>query len=538
MKVTVQALFVLLLCICSPSLWAQENLNGDWVGGSNLFKDPALIRVRFAGEKQNNSFANVQSWRVTNRSLTNVRLEDSKVHFELPSTTGVPFVADGELKAGVIQGTLRRGEDRGSFHLIRVAQVDRTLLDKYAGAYEIPDPKVAGKRQLHLVTYAASGYLRWVNLETGDTTALFPISSEKFFFAFSVINSPSPDTATWSFEMGKDRKVTRSVVRVKGQPDQIASRTDLYRQEQVTLRSGHTNLAATLFMPAAKGKHPAVVFAPGSAALSRDESAPFRELHSLISSGISLLIYDKRGTGLSTGDWQQQSFDDLASDALVGVAYLKKRKEIDPKRVGIWGFSQGGWIAPLAASRSKDVAFVIMASGGGVTNEEAEMGDQVARMIRQKLTDEQIAEARAFMRLQFEAASSPEGWERFQKAIPAAQGKPWLNRTWARIPKDDWWWRWWKMNGRYDPAPVLAKVKVPVLFLSGSSDQLVPPGNIDPIARKVESILRNSGNKDVTVKVFENADHDLSVKLDDGRWVAPPDYHSTLTNWILRRVKM
>ena len=537
-RLATTGLFALLFCIfCAPSNAAQDALDGDWVGGSNLFQNPVFVQVRFVPTATGiGGVTNVQLWRVSNRPLTNVRIETSKVHFEFPSTTGVPFVADGQLKDGVIQGTIRRGEQQGNFHLIRVAKVDRKLYDKYVGAYQFPDPKQAGKSQLHLVTYGALGHLRWVNLETGDTTALFPSSNDKFFFAGSVVGSPSVDSAVWSFETDKDGEVTRSVVRVKGQSDQIGSRTNLYKQEQVSIRSGNTTLAATLVMPATKGRHPAVVFAPGSSALSRDESSPFREFHPLISNGIALLVYDKRGTGLSGGDWQQASFEDLATDVLAGVTYLKNRKEINPRQIGVWGFSQGGSIAPLAASRSKDISFVIMASGGSVTNEEAEIGDQVARMKRQKLSEDQIKEAVAFMRLQFDAAYSPDGWERFQAAIPAAQNKPWVNRTWARIPKDDWWWRWWRMNGGYDPAPVLKEIKVPVLVLFGAADQLVPPGAIDGVAARAEAALKQGRNKDVTVKIFPNADHDLSVRLDNGQSVAPPDYHSTLTSWILNRV--
>lgn len=539
-KLVLTGLFALLFCMfCAPSNAAQNALEGDWVGGSNLFQNPVFIQVRFVPTKTGiGGVTNVQSWRVTNRPLTIVRIETSQVHFEFPSTTGVPFVADGQLKDDVIQGTIRRGEQQGNFHLIHVAKVNRGLYDKYVGAYQFPDPKQAGKSQLHLVTYGSLGHLRWVNLETGDTTALFPSSENKFFFAGSVVGSPSPDIATWSFETNKNGEVARSIVRVKGQPDQIGSRTNFYKQEQVSIRSGNTTLAATLVMPAMKGKHPAVVFAPGSSALSRDESSPFREFQPLVGNGIAILIYDKRGTGESGGDWQQESFEDLAGDVLAGVTYLKNRQEIDRKKIGVWGFSQGGWIAPLAASRSKDIAFVIMASGGGVTNEEAEINEQVARMRAQKLSDEEIKEAVAFMRLQFEAAYSPEGWQRFQAAIPAAQNKPWVNRTWARIPKDDWWWRWWGMNGRYDPAPVLRKIKVPVLVLFGAADQLTPPGAINEIAARAETALKQGGNKDVIVKIFPDANHDLSVKLDSGQWAAPPEYHSILTNWILKRVSV
>jgi len=514
----------LLLCVfCAPSSAAQTSaaIEGDWVGGSNLFQNPVFIHFRFAPTKTGiGGVTNVQLWRAINRPLTNVRFESSRVHFEFPSTTGVPFTGDGELKDGVIQGTIRRGDQAGKFHLIRVAKVSRQLYNKYVGAYQFPDPKQAGKTQLNLITYGSLGHLRWVNLETGDTTALFPVSDDKFFFASSVVSAPSPDVATWSFETNKDGDVTTSIVRIKGQPDQSGSRANLYQQEQVSIRSGNTTLAATLVMPATKGKHPAVVFVPGSGALSRDESSPFREFNALIGNGIALLIYDKRGTGESNGNWQQASFDDLAADALAGVALLKSRRDINPKGIGVWGFSQGGWIAPLAASRSKDIAFVMMASGGGVTNQEAEINEQVARMRAQKFSEEEIKEAVAFMQLQFDAVRSPEGWEKFQAAIPPARDKKWYRYTWGGLPKEHWQWAWWRPIVNYDPAPVLEKVKVPVLILFGASDQLVPPDTIPAIAARIQSALKKGGNKDVTTKIFPNANHDLSVKLESGQWVA------------------
>jgi dienelactone hydrolase len=75
---------------------------------------------------------------------------------------------------------------------------------------------------------------------------------------------------------------------------------------------------------------------------------------------------DKRGVGGSTGDWNMASFDDLAGDVVAAVEYVKTRSDIDPKRIGLLGVSQAGWIMPLAAVRSKDIAFLISISGAGV----------------------------------------------------------------------------------------------------------------------------------------------------------------------------
>jgi pimeloyl-ACP methyl ester carboxylesterase len=529
---------VLLILFFAPSSLAQTpaSIQGDWVGGSDLFQSPAFIHFRFAETKSGTSgVANVQAWRVFNRALTTVRFESSRVHFELPSTTGVPFVGDGELASGVIQGTIRRGDQKGKFHLIQVAKVDRRLYDKYVGAYGFSDPKQPGKTKLSLITYGALGHLRWVDLETGNTTGLFPVTEDKFVFASAVASSPATDVATWSFERNQKGEVTASTVRVKGQSDQSGSRTQLYRQERLTIRHGNTSLAATLVLPGTKGKHPVIVFVPGSQALSRDESAPFREFGALISNGIGILIYDKRGTGESNGDWQVESYDGLADDALAGVALLKSRRDINPRQIGVWGFSQGASIAPLAASRSKNIAFVIMTSGGAVAPPQAEMDEQLARMRVQKMSAEEMKEAVAFMRLQFDAVRSQLGWERFQAAIPEGREKKWYRYTWGGMPKDYWQWKWWIPIVDFDPIPVLKKVKVPVLAMFGAADQFTLAENISVFTAKIEAALRDGGNRDVTTKIFPNADHDMSVKLENGQWAAPPDYHSTLTSWILKR---
>lgn len=535
----VLAVVLLILFTVPSSAQTPTTIQGDWAGGSDLFQNPAFLHFRFAQTESGlNGVTNVQAWRVFNRALTNVRVESAQVHFEFPSTTGVPFVADGELENGVIQGTIRRGEQKGKFHLIRLAKVDRVLYDKYVGAYRFPDAKQAGKTKLGLVTYGALGHLRFVDSETGSTQGLFPLSEDKFFFGGAVAGSPSPDVATWSFARNQKGEVTASIVRFKGQPDQTGARTELYKQERLTIRHGNISLAATLVLPGTKGRHPVVVFVPGSQALSRDESAPFREFDALISNGIGILIYDKRGTGESNGNWQQESFEGLADDALAGVALLKRRRDINPQQIGVWGFSQGANIAPLAASHSRSIAFVIMTSGGAITMPEAEMNEQLARMRAQKMSEEEMKEAVAFMRLQFDAVRSQQGWERFEAAIPQVREKRWYRYTWGGMPRDYWQWKWWVPIVDFDPIPALKKVKVPVLAMFGAADQFTPPETISVFTAKIEAALRAGGNKDVTTKIFPNADHDMSVKLENGQWAAPPDYHSTLTSWILKRTNV
>src|SRR6185312_10969022 len=103
---------------------------------------------------------------------------------------------------------------------------------------------------------------------------------------------------------------------------------------------------------------PAVVFVHGAGQQTRE---PYREAGEYFASqGIAALIYDKRGCGQSSGAYESLGpYENLVNDALSAVALLKKRREITPSQIGMWGLSQGTWISAAAASRSEDIKFVI-----------------------------------------------------------------------------------------------------------------------------------------------------------------------------------
>ncbi len=124
-----------------------------------------------------------------------------------------------------------------------------------------------------------------------------------------------------------------------------------YKQEQVNCRNGDVTLAGTLFIPSTKKRHPAVLFLHGSGTATRDGNR-FLADH-FARQGVATLIFDKRGSGSSTGNWREADFNDLAKDVLACVQVLKSRKDIDTKKIGLVGASQAGWVAPLAASMSR-----------------------------------------------------------------------------------------------------------------------------------------------------------------------------------------
>ena len=132
----------------------------------------------------------------------------------------------------------------------------------------------------------------------------------------------------------------------------------------VMFANGPVVLRGTLFMPAAAGRHPAVVIAHGIGAESRsadrDLALPFAR------GGIAALTYDNRGVGESTGDWRTAVYSDMASDAIYGIGMLGMRADIDPARIGVFGRGQGATMSPMVAERNAGLAFIIAVSPTGV----------------------------------------------------------------------------------------------------------------------------------------------------------------------------
>ena len=139
-----------------------------------------------------------------------------------------------------------------------------------------------------------------------------------------------------------------------------------------TYPSGDVRIGYTLDLPAGAGPFPAIVFGHGSGRTTRDEA---RSLTSrLVSAGFAVLRYDKRGVGESTGIYEGVGVGNstrvlglLADDMAAGVAFLRTRPEIDPRRIGLMGVSQAGWIIPLAAQRAPGVLFMVLVVGPTVS---------------------------------------------------------------------------------------------------------------------------------------------------------------------------
>jgi pimeloyl-ACP methyl ester carboxylesterase len=308
-----------------------------------------------------------------------------------------------------------------------------------------------------------------------------------------------------------------------------------YKEENVTFQSGGVALTGTLRVPLTKGKHPAVFLLVGSGPVARDGEWFYAD--HFARHGIATLVYDKRGTGSSGGDYRDESLNDEAADALAGIHYLQSRKDINARKVGLYGRSHGGIVAPLAASLSKDIAFIINVSGAGVPPYQQVTYQAEAQMRRDGFSEADIAEAIAYLNLKWEVArTGGAGWDKLQAATQNASGKKWLARVQPATKLEDIVPSW-KSQMEYDPMPALEKVKCPVLAIFGELDTLTPVAETTANYRKGPG---KAGNKDVTIKVFSSADHALLVwpkPNDQLHWpVLAAGYLDAMTNWINKHV--
>jgi len=227
------------------------------------------------------------------------------------------------------------------------------------------------------------------------------------------------DTIAGQFREG-DAIGTFSIRRVDAKPP-------TFKQEEVSFRNGDVTLSGTLLLPLTEVPYPAVVFLHGAGSEGRYGARFLAEYFTRY--GIAALIYDKRGVGKSTGDWKRSDFADLAGDAIAGIHFLQQRKEINPRKIGIYGHSQGGSIGPLVAARSRDVAFVISAAGGGVPMYEAEINSLTNQIRAKGMTGGDLAEATAFIQTFVSVARTGEdgrNWTRLSRKRETQNGFPYL----------------------------------------------------------------------------------------------------------------
>lgn len=311
--------------------------------------------------------------------------------------------------------------------------------------------------------------------------------------------------------------------------------------QEIRFANGDTFLAGTAYLPA-NGEHlPAVVVLHHAGIATRD--APlFRHLReALPAMGFAVLIYDRRGSGQSSGSLQGADYETLADDAIAGQHALAKLPRIDAHKIGFWGLSQGGWLAVLAADRSPDAAFAVSVSAPLVTAEE-QMQFATANLLNVRgYSQSDVREMLEIRKTWNGYLHNQNSREAAVAALRRAESKPWFQFAYlpkasqlTTDPEHDATRR--KLDD--DPFAAILKVKVPLLLLYGDSDPWIP------VAKSVERLKSLSGKfPNIQFEVISNATHEMMFPVDEKMEVDTdarpqvPAYFMILSAWLVHVVK-
>lgn len=502
-------LLLLLLCFLTacaapiaPTLAPAPTLNfipleGQWLGGFEN-SDEAKISLTF-NFADAGGILNIQpltkSW-----DLSDITQNENKVTFSVAGKSLDPFELiqfEGEFSANGLTGILRWNGDPYQILFTKLAQIESTMLEKYVGVYRFDSGLMVSV--LLCPSYDAGGLhffppgLMFTNLNSGDSRGLYPISDNTFGIGSARVLAYPLENNLIQFTVNDSGEVAGLQSIDSKDPAKIehASRIN-YSIEDVQFTSADNEvMVGLLSSPKTETPHPAFMMMHGSEPGIKNGFGQQILAHYMVSQGIALLTYDKRGVGDSGGTYAERPSESninlIASDAVAGAEYLSTIPEINSAKIGLIGGSQAGWVIPIAAAQSNKVSFFVIESGpvlsfahedrySSVTND----GDSAKNYDAEKL-DQSLREM-----------------------------KP----------------------GGVNPIPVISKLPQPGLWLWGSVDKNVP---VTVSAENLQTII-DSGKTNFSYLILPNGDHNLN-ESPNGLFSEIPYsprvlYFSALTEWL------
>lgn len=255
--------------------------------------------------------------------------------------------------------------------------------------------------------------------------------------------------------------------------------------EAVTIPSGDVRLSGLLVKPHAAPPYRAIVIVHGSGPSTVDDNAWKIHARVFAKNGFAVLVYDKRGSGKSTGDLATSTYSDFADDVVAAVRFLRDRPDIDKRRIGLFGRSEAGWVSPIAAARDTSIAFVITGVQPAVTP-RVQMTYELRNLIA--AAEDSAASTRA--------------------ALARLQQRP------HDAMLD------------FDPETVLVRVRAPMLTVMAGSDRVVnTPESVAVLER-----LRKTHALNLRIETIAGVDHNMRQP----RGVPPhypKQYLDLITSW-------
>jgi pimeloyl-ACP methyl ester carboxylesterase len=308
-------------------------------------------------------------------------------------------------------------------------------------------------------------------------------------------------------------------------------------EERRTVHAPNGTVAASLYYTSTR-KRATVILIHGNDAETREMGfiIPY-----LVLNGVNVISYDQRGTGQSSGNWQLNGPVQRASDVEAIYDAFREDGHVDGKRLGIWGFSNGGWTAPIVAAR-RPVAFMILKSAPVLSVASNVDYEVTQRMHRDHFSEAAVSAALETVHTVIAALSGRASWNAARRSYATASAQPWFRDS--EMPPN----LHFPIQGPmadglrrvllYDPADALQQVRTPTLALYGARDRNV---DVAHASRTLRSDFSHAGMLDFTMHVYQNAGHTLTVSATgfNSQPSLPerlaPGYPAVMIDWLNRR---
>lgn len=332
-----------------------------------------------------------------------------------------------------------------------------------------------------------------------------------------------------------------------------------YTIEEVTFvnEKDKITLGGTLTSPKSDN-FPVVILISGSGQQDRNSEIlghkPFWVIANyLTKNGIGVLRIDDRGVGQSGGDPATSTTHDFATDIEAAVTFIKTKKGINPKKVGLIGHSEGGMIAPIVASKDKNINFIVLLAAPGIPCDELLIEQTYLLAKVSGASEDQIAEAKNTNKLVYDLVKSDKTNDELKSGLENVFKTQFMNDpSFAKLSENEQnqiinqqiesvSYPWFRNFLRFKPEEYLKKIKCPVLVLNGENDLQVPPKS-NMIG--IKNALDKGGNKKVTLKEYPKLNH-LFQESETGsseeygaiEQTFSPIVLEDMKNWILTQTK-
>ena len=319
-----------------------------------------------------------------------------------------------------------------------------------------------------------------------------------------------------------------------------------YDEEDVQFISNGVVLQGTLLLPNKIEKGPGVVIVHGSGDQDRNGYASYIRIIAdhLAKNGIAVLTYDKRGCGLSEGDWREASFSDLAQDAIQGAKFLSSFSQIDQNQIGLGGSSQAGWILAKAVSVRPSIPFIFCISGAGMGISAAQQNiyNNGTELKTLGANDNLLTQNENAWNALYEyiRTSSKTHSNTLDDILDSVSNPEYLDyfpppSSSINLHKTEWWFQTLEVN--YDPIPDWKSYKGNIYAVFGGLDASTP---VDMVLSRLNPTLSEMSNSSNRVQTYSSASHlilEATIKSDSEFGALKqfkPYFFSDLSNWILK----